>query len=299
MEVLRKKLFSLEVNNQGIAKIVFNLVGSQYNVMDFESLEDLSNAILEITNNESIKALILISGKANNFIVGADISMFNKFKNPEDGYNLCLQGQRIFSAIFKLNKPVVCAINGACLGGGLEVALSCHYRIATDSPKTTFSFPEVKLGILPGATGTQRVARLIPLEKALEYLVTGKEIKITEAKEVGLIDEIVSLDRLEETALIRAEQLSNKELNLVRSTALIPIGKALETIFQEAKNKASKNHSLTRLAVEKILYVVKQGIDKGLEIGLEADAIAFSQLVISNEARSLVAMFFANSKTNK
>src|SRR5216117_2678797 len=167
-------ILTLHVNENGVGTVVIDLQGERLNLLKHQALEELEEIITKAESSSGPNALVFISGKEDNFLAGADISMFAEFKTIEGGYNGSRTAQKLFSRLFDLKKPVVCAINGPCLGGGLELALNCHYRISTDHPKTTLAVPEVKLGLLPGATGTQRLPRLIPLEMALEKMLTGK-----------------------------------------------------------------------------------------------------------------------------
>jgi enoyl-CoA hydratase/long-chain 3-hydroxyacyl-CoA dehydrogenase len=134
---------------------------------------------------------VLISGKTSSFIAGADIKMISDCKTKEEIYNLSKMGQKIFDQMEKSKKPIVSAIMGPCLGGGLEVTLASQYRIAVNDNKTVERLPEVKLGYLPGSGGTQRLPRLIALPDALDMALTGKMVKAKKAKSLGIVDLLV------------------------------------------------------------------------------------------------------------
>lgn len=123
-----------------------------------------------------------MSGKPTSFIAGADIDMLSKCKTAEEAEKLARDGQIQFQRLERSKKPIVAAIMGSCLGGGLELALACHYRIAVNSPQTVLALPEVQLGLLPGAGGTQRLPKLISLTNALPMILTGKNIRPSKAK---------------------------------------------------------------------------------------------------------------------
>ncbi len=139
----------------------------------------------------AVKAVVFISGKKDNFVAGAKIDALQAIKTAADASAASRQGQQGFDRLDAFPKPVVAAIHGACLGGGLEWALACDYRIATDSPKTTLGLPEVQLGLIPGAGGTQRLPALIGAQAALDLILTGKNVKPSKAKKLGLVDEVV------------------------------------------------------------------------------------------------------------
>lgn len=152
---------------------------------------EFTSAFEEVNKNDKVKGVVLISGKTSGFIAGADIKMIESCKTSEEIYELSKLGQKIFFDIEKSKKPVVSAIMGPCLGGGLEVALASHYRIAVNDNKTVVGLPEVKLGLLPGSGGTQRLPRLVSVPDALDMTLTGKMVKAKKAKSIGIVDLLV------------------------------------------------------------------------------------------------------------
>ncbi len=296
---MEKNILTLEVNKDGVGTIIIDLPGEKLNVLKRQALEELDQILTKIENDDNIKAIGLISGKEDNFLAGADITMFADLKTAEDGYHGSRAAHKLFSRLYDSRKPVVCGINGACLGGGLEIALNCHYRIGTDHPKTTFALPEVKLGLLPGATGTNRLIRLIPLEMALECMLVGKNVFPPRAKLVGLIDEIAPPAMLRKAVEDRALKLANKTLKISRPTWPIPQGEALATILKGAKGMVDKQTKGLYPAPYKILHTVEESLTKGLEAGFEAEARGFGELVISPEANSLIHLFFASTESKK
>ena len=150
---------------------------------------------------------MLISGKPDSFIAGADIEEFTALTTESAAERLSFEGQELVSRVETLSKPVVAAIHGACLGAGLELALACHYRVATDHPKTQLGLPEVQLGLIPGAGGCQRLPRLIGARAALDMILTGKSERGAKALRLGLVDELVPPSILRATALAAAGRL--------------------------------------------------------------------------------------------
>src|SRR5208337_1699638 len=145
----------------------------------------------EVETDHFAKALVFISAKKDNFIVGANIRDFDKISEPEDARQRLTRVHAFFNRIANLHYPSIAAINGPCLGGGLELALACHFRIATDSRKTVLGQPEVMLGIVPAAGGTQRLTRLAGIRRALPLMLTGKRLRAGEAKALRLVDIVV------------------------------------------------------------------------------------------------------------
>ena len=156
-----------------------------------------------------MKAAVLISGKPNNFIAGADISELAKCKSEEDAFNLVQNGQRVMDRLANMKRPVVAAINGSCLGGGLEVAMACQYRIASSGPKTALGLPEVKIGLLPGAGGTQRLPKLVGAQQGIKMCLTGSNLKADKAKKAGLVDQVADPHALFDAALQAAKELGD------------------------------------------------------------------------------------------
>jgi len=131
-------------------------------VLSQKLMTEFQEALEVITKDPKVEAAVLISSKPDNFIAGADINMLAACKTKEQAAELSRKGQELMTALYKSERPVVAAIHGSCLGGGLELAMSCHYRIATRHPKTVLALPEVMLGLLPGSTGSQRLPKLVP-----------------------------------------------------------------------------------------------------------------------------------------
>jgi len=128
-----------------------------------------------------LKAVVIRSGKSDSFIVGADIKDFQKVKSAEEGETLSRTGQALLDRLEAIEVPVVAAIHGVCLGGGLETVLACRYRVASDHPKTSLGLPEVMLGLLPGAGGSQRLPRLVGLARSLDVILTGRGLRAQQA----------------------------------------------------------------------------------------------------------------------
>jgi 3-hydroxyacyl-CoA dehydrogenase/enoyl-CoA hydratase/3-hydroxybutyryl-CoA epimerase len=208
-------------------------------------------------------------------------------------------------------KPVVAAIHGVALGGGLEVALACHARVASNSKKTKLGLPESQLGLLPGAGGTQRLPRLIGVQPALDMMLTGKQIEAKKALKLGLVDEVVPPSILVETAAERAlsrigheadresliEQLFDKEAVTELALAKNPLGRKI--LFDQARKQLHKQTRGNYPAQDLIIDVVKTGLEDGFEAGLRAEARGFGRLLTTQEAANLMSIFFATNAIKK
>ena len=191
--------------------LYFDKKNSSNNNLDKNVLTELSSIIKEVTHNKSVQGLIVTSGKTNGFIVGADIQTISKLKTKEEIFTFIRQGQKVFDELAALNIPTVALINGLCLGGGLELALACDYRIAIDDNKVRLGFPEVLLGIQPGWGGTVRLPRLLGGPQALELILTGKTISPYAAAKLGLIDQAVPSRQAERAALYYASAKTKRK----------------------------------------------------------------------------------------
>lgn len=183
--------FSLEKFDDGIAVLTMDVPGESMNTLKAEFGEQISSMLDDIEKDNDIKGVILASGKASSFVAGADITMLAACKTAEEAEALSKGGQQVFDRMENFRVPFVAAIHGPALGGGLELALACHYRVCTDSPKTQLGVPEVQLGLLPGSGGTQRLPALIGIQQAMKMMLTGAPARPKQAKKYGIVDEVV------------------------------------------------------------------------------------------------------------
>jgi 3-hydroxyacyl-CoA dehydrogenase / enoyl-CoA hydratase / 3-hydroxybutyryl-CoA epimerase len=291
----------LEVED-GIATIRLDQPGKPVNVLSSEMVDAMRDIIERLEAREGgARAAVILSAKPGVWIAGADIEEFTAIGSAADGEQMSRTAHELLGRLERLPIPVVAAIDGAALGGGLEVALACTYRIATDSPKTKLGFPEVQLGILPGAGGTQRTPRLVGVRAALDLMLTGKQLDARRAKKIGLVDEVVPAPVLERAARRIAEELAAGKRT---PTAARPKGSPqwVETlpgmrqiIFRKAREGVMSKTKGLYPAPLRILEVVERGLDRPLEEGLDHEARAFGALTVTPEARSLVHLFFATT----
>jgi len=193
---------TIEKDNGGIVTLTLDMPGRSMNVLNEELSRPLAEAIAKIEADASIKGVIVTSGKKE-FLAGADIEKVFAITEPEPAFKLAEDYKAFLRRLELCGRPVVAALNGTALGGGLELALACHYRVAIDDPKAKFGLPEVKLGLLPGGGGTQRLPRLIGIQASLSLMLEGKELKAGDARNAGIIHALAK-DREDMMAQARA-----------------------------------------------------------------------------------------------
>ncbi len=295
----------------GVAVLRFDVPGEPVNVLQADFAAQLERLLDQLEQDPSVKAVVFTSGKPDGFIAGADIKLLRALERAEQASELSRNGQRVLARLADFHVPVVAAIHGACLGGGLELALACRARVASSDAKTKLGVPEVQLGVLPGLGGTQRLPRLVGVQSALDLLLTGKQIDGKRALRMGLIDELVPQAILLEVAIkLALERAAHepKRLPLFRrlldkaelsefALAENPLGRKL--VFDQAKKQLLSKTRGNYPAGEQILTVVKLGLAKGVKAGLEAESLAFGELVVSAEARALRHVFFASTELKK
>ena len=192
------------VDQDGIALLTFDLPGKSMNVLTPELMQELDSLVKRAAADDAVKGMVLTSGKAA-FIAGADIkdmvTAYDRGITPREGYEFSYALHRTLREMETCGKPVAAAINGLALGGGLEVCLACHYRVLADHPKAVLGFPEVNIGLLPGAGGTQRTPRLIGFRNAAMMVLQCRNQKPQQALEMGLVHELAPVDQVVERAM--------------------------------------------------------------------------------------------------
>ncbi|MET0732930.1 MAG: enoyl-CoA hydratase-related protein, partial [Casimicrobiaceae bacterium] len=206
----------------GLATLTFDRVGETTNTLSQQMLVDLNEA-LDVLDRDAPQGLIIRSGKANGFIAGADVGEFGNVADPEAALAIVRRGWDTFERLSRVAYPTLALIKGFCLGGGLELALACRYRVVIDEPGTRLGLPEVMLGIVPGWGGIKRLPRLVGAPAALDLLLTGKTVDARRAKRMGMADECVPVRIMENTArgVLRARP-APRTLRFPLSLTLLP-----------------------------------------------------------------------------
>ena len=291
--------FTLTERLDNVAVIAIDEPGEKMNTLKAEAGAQVRELLKQIRENKALRGVVFISAKPDNFIAGADINMIGSCASAQEAESLARQGQQIMAEIAALTVPVVAAIHGACLGGGLELALACHRRICTDDAKTVLGLPEVQLGLLPGSGGTQRLPRLVGLTTALDMILTGKQLRPRQALRAGLVDEVVPHAILLEAAveLAKKPRPSARTLPVRERLMAGPLARSL--VFRmAAKQTAQKTHG-NYPATGRILQVLETGLSEGSSSGYAAEARAFGELAMTPQSRALRAIFFASTDIKK
>lgn len=288
--------------DDGVAVVIIDRKDKDMNILSESVLRDLERVVDGLASDPQVTGVIFISGKSDQFIVGADITDIETFKTAQVAASGSKAMQTVFQKIHKLKVPTVAALHGPVLGGGLELALACTWRIATNDDKTKLGLPEIQLGFIPGAGGTQRLPRLIGLQSALDMILTAKRVDGGKALKMGLVDACVHQSMLKSEAL----KLATKKRSSESQRPLNPTQWALEGNLVGRKIMAQQAHSMVEKKTKgfypasyKALEAVFSGFETTLEKGLELEAKLFGELVQTPQSRALVHLFHATNAIKK
>ncbi len=304
-------IFRLEKRDDRIAILWMDDPHESVNTLKRELIEQFASVLTEIENNRRLEVLVFASGKPQGFIAGADLNMLKDVTTPEQARSLSRIAQELNTRLAHLRPISVAAIHGACLGGGLELALALDLRVASNDHQTRLGLPEVQLGLLPGGGGTQRLPALIGAERALDLLLTGRRLSAERARRMGIVDELVPKEILIEAAIKLAHsRRQERSLSFGAVTNLLsfkklrewvlagnPIGRRV--LFDQAHKRTLRKTRGNYPAPERILAVTKIGLEQGFEAGFAAEAEAFGELVVSRPAKQLINLFFAGNQLKK
>ena len=295
------KRISFEYKND-IAYIGFGLNNTRsMNTLDLETFAELITIVEELhTKSSQLKGAVFFSHKENCFLAGADISLIAGLTTEAEAADKAEQGQNVFNRIEDLTIPTVVCVDGVCLGGGLELSLSCNVILASNSPKTAIGLPEVKLGFIPGFGGTYRLPRKIGLPNALDMILTGKSLRGDKAKKIGLVAEVYPKENL----VAMAPKFFNYKGPKHSMTDSL---KELATenfvtrkiIFQKVRESVLKKTNGFYQAPLKILDVMDSGMMKGRTSYLASESQAFGELAISEQSKNLQHIYFMSEAVKK
>lgn len=285
------KNFSAE-SDHGIITVTIDQTDRKMNVIGDGFNDAFATLTDAFVNDQEAKGLILTSGKST-FVVGADIDQLATIENAEQAFDLVEDLKTSLRKLETSGKPVVAAITGTALGGGLELALACHYRIAIDSPKTKLGLPEVKLGLLPGGGGTQRLPRLIGIQKALELMTQGKELRPQQAVEIGLIDDIAhDNDELINKAKAWINDNPKAQQPWDKKGFKIPGGDSkhpkVVQVFSIAPAMANQKSHGNYPAITHILSSVFEGCLTDIDNGLKIESRFFVACALSDVSKNMI-----------
>ena len=294
-------VFNLTVDENKIAVVTIDVQGEKMNTLRSSFADDLK-ALLAEAKQQSVKGMVFISGKSDNFIAGADVKMLDSVQKREDALAISELCHHAFFDMENLPFTTVSAIHGAALGGGLEFALACDYRVGTDSSITIIGLPEVQLGLLPGGGGTQRLTKIIGIQKGLEWMLTGKQIRAKQAKKAGVLDDCVPHSVL----LKVAKEFAAKGKAPAKEPKLDTVSKLLESnpfgrnfIFKKAKENVIKQTGGHYPAPLLIIKAVRASVELDKLKAYKTEAESFATLVMSDESKALRSVFFATTEMKK
>jgi len=293
--------FTLTKGDDGVATLLMDVPDESMNTLKAEFLGEISQMLDQIESDKDIKGVIVASGKDSSFVAGADITMLAACETAQQAEELSKDGQQLFARMENMSKTFVAAIHGPALGGGLELAMACHYRVCSDSDKTVVGLPEVQLGLLPGGGGTQRLPALIGIQKAMDMILTGKQLRPKQAKKYGIVDESVPQSIL----LDVARKLALKKPKS-RQVKLDVAGKALEGtqfgrqfLFKQARKMTLAKTKGNYPSPEMILDILEASGGKACKRGYQLEAEYFGKLVMTKESEQLRNIFFATTEMKK
>jgi 3-hydroxyacyl-CoA dehydrogenase/enoyl-CoA hydratase/3-hydroxybutyryl-CoA epimerase len=297
-----------------VAVVTLDVADAPVNTFTRAVRDEFVALLDRLDRDQSVRAAVLMSGKADVWIAGADVEELVALPGAAEAERLSRLGQELMDRVERMRTPIVAAIHGACMGGGLELALACAYRIASESPKTLLALPEVQLGLIPGAGGTHRLPRLVGLRGALDMILTGKNVRPKKALQTGLVDEVVHPAILRDIAVRRARELvdaggrdrlpqprpgagrrsGGTQRLLLDANA---VGRAV--VFRQAREQTvarTHGHYPAPLAA---IDAIRTGYLHGRTRGLETEARLFGAAAVSEVAKQLIFLFFATNALKK
>ncbi len=302
MMTTNNSAFTLTIDDKQLAWLTIDVPNEKMNTLQAAFADEMSAIFSQLDAHAStLKGLILRSAKPDNFVAGADVRMLDACQSAKQASDLARQGQTLFQQLADLPYPVVAAIHGPCLGGGLELALACDYRVCTDADITRIGLPEVQLGLLPGSGGTQRLPRLIGVLPALDLILTGKQLRGKKAYKLGVVDACVPESILFDVVNVwlAKGKRSRKPLNSNKEKLLAGTALGRKVIFDQAGKKTYQKTRGNYPAVDAILDVIRGGLEHGQAKGLQMEAERFGELVMTPESKALRSIFFATTEMKK
>jgi 3-hydroxyacyl-CoA dehydrogenase / enoyl-CoA hydratase / 3-hydroxybutyryl-CoA epimerase len=309
--------FTFDVDGDGFALITWNSPGRSMNVIDMAVLEELSTIVEQVAADAAVKGVVITSGK-DTFCAGADLTMLETMSRAyaelvasqgetaanQHVFDESRKTSLLYRRIETCGKPWVAAVNGTALGGGFELTLACHHRVAADNPKTRLGLPEVKIGLFPGAGGTQRVARIMQPADALQFLLKGDQIAVDRAKTLKLVDEVVPAGDLVKTAKTWLTASGNAKAPWDLETFKLPGGpvqsKAGMLVFTPANALYRRETYDNYPAARAIMQVVYEGLQLPIDQALRVESRWFAKILRAPEARAMIrSLFVSTQEINK
>jgi len=297
---------SLSLEKRGAVGIIwFDQHEEKANKLSSANMVRFFELLCEVEDDSNLKALLVISKKPSIFIAGADIGEIRTLASGSTSSDSLMKLQSVFTYLERMKIPSIAAIHGASMGGGTELALACDYRMVSDSPQTKIGLPEVLLGLIPGWGGTQRMPRLIGLEKSLDMILTGKTVDGTRAKKMGLVDKVVPQEFLFEKALAWANELaaSGKKRKFgsrpLKEKMIGTIPGGVWFVCDQAKKQVMQKTHGNFPAPLAAIDVIRKSYGGSIDDGLKTEADAFIKLMVTPESQNLIHVFYLNEGVKK
>jgi 3-hydroxyacyl-CoA dehydrogenase/enoyl-CoA hydratase/3-hydroxybutyryl-CoA epimerase len=299
------RAFDYLVDAAGLAQVMFDTPEKRVNLWSADTLDELEQVLAELTARGDLAGIVFRSAKPDTFIAGADIEMLASVDSRESAIALARRGQEVFQRVADVSVPTVAAIHGACVGGGLEFALACSFRVATDDRSTRLGFPEVQLGIIPAWGGTQRAPRLIGLQQALQLILTSRLVSGSRAKRIGLVDRVVPVTKLVDAAEeVARAAFGGRRVPGGGGRGLAgyvlernPVGR--KVVFNQSRRRVRERTGGHYPAPRAAIDAVEAGQVGGLAAGFEAEAAAVGELATSSTARNLMWLYQCRETVRK
>ncbi len=292
----------LITRNDGVGILRFDTPDSPVNILSSRFFADFARHLDQVERDPDIRACVLSSAKPDSFIAGADLDELLAMTLPTQAAAFSREGHALLDRMAASSKPFVAAIHGPALGGGLEVALACHYRLASDDARTVLALPEVMLGLLPAGGGTQRLIPLVGIERGLPMLLTGQRIRAAKALKMGLVDAVTSPYGIEETACKAALMLAAGKLSPKRRAPGMKERLLRGPLRGMVLNKARKDVLAKTRGLYPAPLAILDCVGAGLansKRGYELEELGFGALVVSPEAKNLIGLFQATTAKKK
>jgi 3-hydroxyacyl-CoA dehydrogenase/enoyl-CoA hydratase/3-hydroxybutyryl-CoA epimerase len=307
MQLFRSATIVVERDPEGALALILDVPGRSVNVLNRQAMADLDAALDKVADSKA-PLLIVRSGKKSGFIAGADLQEFLGIQDSASAEAVSASGQKLFAKLAAVPMPTIAAISGACLGGGLELALACDYRLVFDKSSTQLGLPEVELGLLPAWGGTQRLPRVIGLERALRVILDRKRLNAAESFRWGLADALAAAENELREQLARLavravgegkRRLDRLPLRTWRQRLLEsnPLGRRV--LFKGTERLMRRKVWDDMPAPFEALEAIRTGILDGMAAGLAAERSAAGRLAVSTACRNLIALFIQTQKSDK
>ncbi|HYY54161.1 MAG TPA: 3-hydroxyacyl-CoA dehydrogenase NAD-binding domain-containing protein, partial [Candidatus Dormibacteraeota bacterium] len=286
---------------EGVGRIVIDRPDDRINALDPALVQSFGEAV-RAARASGVKALVVTSAKQDNFVAGADLDFVRSAKDPAPVVEALRAMQRVLDDLASLPATTVAAINGAALGGGCELALACDWRVAADAPATRIGQPEVQLGLIPGAGGTQRLPRLVGVARGLELILTGRRLSAKRALRAGLVDEVVHPAALERAAVDVARRRPKRKPEGGRTAAeraMTWLAPARRIVIERARTKATAESHGLYPAPLKAIEAIEVGLRDGMAAGLETEARLFAELATSETAHELIDLMLTTLRQRR